>query len=80
MPFDSTTREVLGELGFNDPKTLHRRRENYPDKRIAPSEQFLKHGVHFRQKSPNSTSFVWDKAKTIAAWDQAIAAKGRVIE
>ena len=80
MTFNATTRQVIGELGFSDPKTLHRRREDYQDKDVRPCDQFLKHGVHYRRKSPNCCQIVWDLEATLRAWDEAIAAKRRLVE
>lgn len=80
MPFNATTRQVIGELGFSDPKTLHRRREDYRDKGVRACDQFLQHGVHYRRKSPNCSQIVWDLEATLRAWDQAIAAKRRLVE
>ena len=67
---------MIGELGFSDPKTLHRRREDYQDKDVRPCDQFLKHGIHYRRKSPNCCQIVWDLEATLRAWDEAIAASG----
>ena len=58
-------------IGVLDSKTLHRRREDYNDKSIHPSKQFLKLGIHYLRKSPNSKTVMWDQAATVRAWIEA---------
>ena len=71
MSFTATTRDVMQAIGVLDPKTLHRRREDYNDKSIHPSKQFFKLGVHYLRKSPNSKTVMWDQAATVRAWTEA---------
>ena len=71
MAFTATTREVMQQLGVLDPKTLHRRREDYYDQSIDPNSKIFRLGVHYRRKSPSSTQVVWDPDLTIRAWTEA---------
>ncbi len=71
MTFNASTRDLMQLLGVNDPKTLHRRREDYNDKSIHPDSQIFKLGVHYRRKSPTSPQVVWDKEVTVRAWTEA---------
>jgi len=71
MAFTATTREVMQQLGVLDPKTLHRRREDYYDQSIDPNSKIFRLGVHYRRKSPTSTQVVWDLNLTIGAWSEA---------
>lgn len=80
MTFNKGTRDVMAAVGALDPKTVHRRRVGYVDKDVSPGNQFLVEGVHWRRKSPNSSTIVWDLGKTLVAWDEATAALGRVVE
>ena len=63
---------MMESLGILDAKTLHRRREGYNDPKMHPDAQFLKPGIHFIRKSPNSRNFVWDPEATNRAWLEAI--------
>ena len=74
MPFTASTRDVMQAIGVLDPKTLHRRREDYNDKTIDPSRQFFKLGIHYLRKSPNSKQVMWDQAATVRAWIEATKA------
>ena len=73
MAFTASTRQVIEHLGLLDPKTLHRRRDNYVDKTnpVVPEHQVFKLGVHFTYRSPNSGVVIWDLEKTLAAWKTA---------
>ena len=71
MSFTASTRDVMQAIGVLDPKTLHRRREDYRDKTIHPSTQFFKLGVHYLRKSPYSKQLVWNREATIRAWTEA---------
>ena len=70
--FNYSTRQVLEELGLNSTKTLFRRRTDYKDRQSEKTKRFLKPGIHFRRKSPDSGQLVWNWEKTARAWDQAI--------
>ncbi|AII41837.1 hypothetical protein KR100_00235 [Synechococcus sp. KORDI-100] len=72
--FTATTRQVLAALGFSDPKTLHRRREDYRDgsNPVCDSQKIFQAGVHFVRVSPSPYAPIrWDLAKTLRAWKAA---------
>ena len=74
MGFTATTRQVLAELGLSDPKTLHRRREDYNDKDnpVSLSQKIFQQGVHYMRQTPSPHSPIrWDKEKTLRAWKAA---------
>jgi hypothetical protein len=58
--FNYSTRQVLEELGLNSTKTLFRRRTDYKDHQSEKKQRFLKPGIHFRRKSPDSGQLVWN--------------------
>ena len=74
MNFTATTRQVLAELGFTDPKSLHRRREDYFVKNnpVSPEQRIFQFGVHYVRQTPsNRAPLLWDLEKTVRAWRAA---------
>ena len=71
MPFSASTRDVMAQLGVQDPKTLHRRREESNDPTIHQDARVFKLGVHYRRKSPTSKQVVWDLDAAVRAWTEA---------
>ena len=74
MAFTATTRQVLAELGFADPKSLHRRREDYNAKNnpVSPEQKIFQFGVHYTRQTPSHRApILWDLEKTVRAWKAA---------
>jgi len=74
MKFTATTRQVIAELGFADPKSLHRRREDYhaKDNPVSQEQRIFQLGVHYVRQTPsNRAPLLWDLEKTVRAWRAA---------
>ena len=69
--FDTTTRDLMQELGIRDPKTLHRRRDLYNDKSVDPRNKIFKFGFHYVRKSPVSPDIIWNRKRAIKTWLEA---------
>ena len=81
MSFTASTRQVLAELGLSDPKTLHRRREDYSDKGNPVSQKIFQQGVHFVRQTPSLHSpIVWDRERTVRAWRAATVALAMTLQ